>query len=233
MPKFPQLGGVEIEYINVGSLSELEKNSLINILTEFRSCFASDTNELGCTELVQMKINTTSNEPVYHRPYRLSHSEQATGITKEAESSYASPVILVKKKNGDSRLCVDYRALNAITVRDRYPLPNIDDQVSKLAGKKRFTSLDMAQGYHQVKICPDDTHKTAFVTPQGHYEYLRVPFGLANAPAVFMRLINKIIGCSDNPEILSFLDDLLLPSSDVQGGLTLLKKVLKNLTPKT
>lgn len=239
------IGGVNINDICVGPLSESEHKSLIETLTEYRHCFASSTNELGCSKLVQMNITLTTAQPVHHRPYRLAHSEQAVvkskvaelldaGIIKESESNYASPVILVKKKTGGSRLCVDYRSLNAITVRDRFPLPNIDDQVSKLAGKSRFSSLDMAQGYHQVPLNPEDTHKTAFITTQGQYEYLRVPFGLANAPSVFMRLINKIVDSlngtqqvkSCNSEILAFLDDLLLPSHDVSSGLNLLQAVL-------
>lgn len=248
------IGGVPISNIKIGCLKDTENNDLISILVRYRDCFASETSELGCSNLVQMKIKLTSNQPIYRRPYRLSHSEQSivnskvtelleAGIIKESESEFASPVILVKKKNGDSRLCVDYRALNAITVRDRYPLPIIDDQVSKLAGKRYFTSLDMAQGYHQLNISPDDTHKTAFVTQQGHYEYNRIPFGLANAPSVFMRLINKIVDSlefssdsesgsesdKNRPLVLAFLDDLLLPSVDVQSGLELLQVVLKKL----
>ncbi|CAH2235236.1 jg10488 [Pararge aegeria aegeria] len=190
-----------------------------------------------------MKIKLTTEQPVHRQPYRLSRSEQSivkskvdelldAGIIKESESSYASLVILVKKKNGDSRLCVDYRALNAVTLKERYPLPNIDDQVSKLAGKRYFTSLDLAQSYHQVRISPEDTHKTAFVTPQGHYEYTRVPFGLANAASVFMRLINKIVESAGKTqhlsqnEILAFLDVLLLPSIDIKTGLQMLKNML-------
>lgn len=250
------IGGVAIDDIKIGPIGEHERNCLIDLLSRHTSCFASNTSELGCSDLVQMRIKLTSEQPVYRRPYRLSHPEQeivnskvkellSAGIIKESESSYASPVILVKKRNGDSRLCVDYRALNFITVRDRYPLPNIDDQISKLAGKSYFTCLDMSQGYHQLKICPEDTHKTAFITTQGHFEYLRVPFGLANAPSVFMRLINKIVESIGNssqspnlesselksdsgpPEILAFLDDLLLPSHDVPSGLHLLNTVLQ------
>lgn len=247
------IGGVTINNIQIGPLNEKQRLELLNLLVQYEHCFAKNTSDLGCTDLVQMSIKLTNDHPVHRQPYRLSHSEQAVvkskinelleaGIIKESESSFASPVILVKKKNGDYRMCVDYRALNAITVKDRYPLPNIDDQVSKLAGKQFFTSLDMAQGYHQLRINPDDTHKTAFITPQGHFEYNRIPFGLANAPSVFMRLINKIVesvgrtknlygsGCQVvQGEILAFLDDLLLPSIDVKSGLDLLQTVLVKL----
>lgn len=241
------IGGVNLDQIKTGSLNDKDHEQLIKLLTHHGKCFASGTKDLGCTDLVQMKIKLTSDQPVHRQPYRLSHSEQEivkkkvhelleAGIIKESDSNYASPVILVKKKNGDSRLCVDYRALNAITVKDRFPIPNIDDQLSKLSGKTYFTSLDMAQGYHQLLVSPEDTHKTAFVTPLGQFEYKRVPFGLANAPSVFMRLINKIVSLvrastTDScGEILAFLDDLLLPSFDVKSGLELLDTVLKILT---
>lgn len=240
-PKSPQeIGGIAITDLDIGPVNEAERKALLELLSEYDDCFACDTNDLGCTNLVQMQIRLKSDQPINYRPYRLSHNELETvkskitdllgaGIIKESESCYASPVILVRKKNGDRRLCVDYRALIAITIRERFPLPNIDDQLSQLAGKNYFTSLDMAQSYHQVPISPEDTHKTAFVTPHGHYEYTRVPFGLANAPSVFMRLINKVVESIGSTEILAFLDDLLLPSVDVQTGIELLKNVLAKL----
>ncbi|CAH2093270.1 unnamed protein product [Euphydryas editha] len=239
------IGGVPIHEINMGRLNENERNSLINLLIQYKHTFAINTKDLGCTNLLQMKIKLTTQQPIYRQPYRLSHTEQQivnskvhelldAGIIRESESNYASPVILVKKKNGDSRLCIDYRALNAVTIKDRYPLPNIDDHISKLAGMKYFTSLDMAQSYHQLLIAPEDTHKTAFITPQGQYEYLRVPFGLANAPSVFMRLVSKIVNsirCTESDssrhEILAFLDDLLLPSIDFTSGIKMLELVLQ------
>jgi hypothetical protein len=253
-----KIGGLNVEQIKIGPLNEKQHKILINLLLRNMDCFASNTKELGCSNLVQMKLKLTTQKPVYRQPYRLSHCEQNivktkvdelldAGIIKESESDYASPVILVKKKNGDSRLCIDYRALNAITIKDRYPLPNIDDQVSKLAGKRFFTSLDMAQSYHQLLIAPEDTHKTAFVTHQGHYEFTRIPFGLANAPSVFMRFINKLVDsihienkhkcqietCSyygtPKTEILAFLDDILLPSIDIESGIELLETVLSRL----
>lgn len=258
------IGGVDVNKIKTGPLNKNDYDSLISLLSDYNDCFASNTKELGCTDLIQMKIKLTNTQPIYRHPYRMAHSEQEivkskvselldAGIVKESESSFASPVILVKKKNGDYRLCVDYRALNAITIKDRFPLPHIDDQISKLAGKKLFTTLDLSQGYHQLKISPEDTHKTAFVTPQGHFEYTRVPFGLANAPSVFMRVMNKIVDSINNDnsagnsktvtkmtdtdsfnlpnkyEVLAFLDDLLLPSSDVASGFEILEKVLSKL----
>lgn len=241
------IGGVQLADIKIGKLKENEHSKLTDLLLKYKDSFASSTKDLGCTNLVQMKIKLTTDQPIYRQPYRLSHSEQEivkskvaelldAGIIKESESNYASPVILVKKKNGDSRLCVDYRALNAITVKDRYPLPNIEDHISKLAGKKYFTCLDMAQGYHQLQLRPEDTHKSSFICQQGQFEYLRVPFGLANSPSVFMRLINKIVSSIQNcqtdndsstHEILAFLDDLLLPSVDVETGLKMLEIVLQ------
>lgn len=103
----------------------------------------------------------------------------------DSSSEYASPLLGVKKKTGEERLCVDYRALNAITKKDKYPLPLIEDQLDRLQGKYCFTTLDPASGYYQVSMAKESRAKTAFVTPGGYYEYLKMPFGLTYAPAVF------------------------------------------------
>lgn len=143
-----------------------------------------------------MKFQFKDDKPIYHRPYRMAIAERqvvqtkvkqllASGVIRESESDYTSPILLIPKKTGDVRMCVDYRALNAITIKDRYPLPLIQDQLDKLTDKCYFTILDLAQGYHQVPMHPDSVQKTAFITPDGQYEYLRVPYGLANGPSVF------------------------------------------------
>ena len=121
---------------------------------------------------------------------------------------------------------MDYRALNAKSVKNRSPLPRVEDQLDRLAGKCFYTTLDLAQGYHQVPMHKDSIHKTAFVTPDGHYEYLRVPFGLANAPAVFQRVVNTMLRGLQNDLVLAYMDDILLPTATVEEGLSLLEHVL-------
>jgi hypothetical protein len=106
-------------------------------------------------------------------------------IIRPSQSPYAGPALLVRKKNGEPRLVIDFRALNRITVKDRFPLPRIDDQIDLLSHSKWFTTLDMAAGFHQIKVHSDSVEKFAFITPEGQFEYLRVPFGLANAPCSF------------------------------------------------
>jgi len=135
----------------------------------------------------------------------------ANGWITDSHSRYAAPVIFVKKPNGTLRMCVDYRGLNKITVKDRYPLPYIEDLLDKLHGGRIFTKLDLASGYHQVRIHPDDFHKTAFIAPEGFYEYKVIPFGLANAPAAFMRLMHQILRPHRRHAIV-YLDDVLIIS---------------------
>jgi len=111
----------------------------------------------------------------------------------DSHSRYAAPIIFVKKPDARLRMCVDYRGLNKITVKDRYPLPYIEDLLDKLHGARVFTKLHLASGYHQVWVNPDDCHKTAFIAPDGFYEYKVIPFGLANALAAFIRMMHRIL----------------------------------------
>lgn len=112
-------------------------------------------------------------------------------------------------------MCIDYRRLNAITIRDQYPLPLICDQIDKLGGASYFTTLGLASGYYQVPVAEESIPKTAFVTADGHYEFLRMPFGLTNAPAVFQRLINKVLGSLKNGIALPYIDDIVIPASTI------------------
>lgn len=220
-----------------------ERDSLVEVINHFSDFFISGTATTTVTT-GEMHINLTSDIPVTYRPYKLSLAEKlkvreivndllSKGIIRESESEYSSPIILVKKKDGSDRMCVDYRALNRITVKDRYPLPLIDDHIDRLGGRKitRFSSLDMATGFLQIKLGQSSIHKTAFVTPEGHYEYLKMPYGLTNSPIVYQRIINKTLRKHiENGNVLVYIDDVLLMSSTVQEGIELLRGVLVTLT---
>lgn len=138
------------------------------------------------------------------------------GIIRESDSPYASQVLLVTKKNGEPRLCVDFRAINKKTVPNRNPLPLIEDQIDRLSGYKYFCTLDLASGYYQIKMAEDSIAKTAFITQDGLYEFLKVPFGLTNAPSVFQKIINKILGNLRFDKVLVYLDDILVFGKSVK-----------------
>lgn len=213
----------------------LEK--LVVLLNEFRKCFAFSTSEIGCTTFGNMEIQLKDSIPVVYRPYRLSHTERETvreivndletnGIIKESSSEYASPIILVKKKTGEHRMCVDFRALNKKTVKEHYPMPRIEDQIDSLAGFQYYTTLDLASGYYQIPMSEHSKPLTAFVTPDGHYEFNRMPFGLANAPSTFQRIINKILGRSRFKNAFAYMDDIVIPSMDIESGLEDLRGIM-------
>lgn len=231
---------INTSMIEMGELNEVDRHELMLLLNEYVDIFGQGDSDVGVTDLGMMEIHLTTNKPVSRRPYRLSHSENEKvrqkikelldkNIIKESNSQYASPIIAVPKKNGEIRLCVDYRELNKITVKDKYPLPLIEEQLDKLAGKRYFTSLDLVAGFHQIPIHPNSTHITAFVTPDGLYEYLRVPMGLCNSPAVFQRAINKMLGELRGVKVLAYIDDLLIPSETVVEGLEMLRQVLEKI----
>ncbi|KAJ9524354.1 hypothetical protein QJQ45_008542 [Haematococcus lacustris] len=137
----------------------------------------------------------------------------AKGMIEPSSSPYAAPVLFVQKKSGELRMCIDYRQLNKITLRDQYPLPRIDDLFDKLSGCKVFSSLDLQAGYHQIRITPEDVPKTAFRTPEGHFQFKVLCFGLTNAPATFQRVMNDAFATVLGKCALVYLDDILVMSN--------------------
>lgn len=148
-------------------------------------------------------------------------------IARPSTSEYASPVVLVKKKNGSTRLCVDYRELNKKIVKDRYPLPLIEDQLDRLQGATLFSVLDLKDGFIHVPIDENSCKYTAFIVLDGHFEFLRTPFGLCNSSAVFQRFINAVFReLISNGTVLTYMDDIVVPSHNLAEGIIRLQTVL-------
>lgn len=179
-------------------------------------------------------------KPVYRPPYRMSPKEldelksQIQGLLdrgwiRPSHSPFGSPVLFAAKPDGSLRMCIDYRALNAMTVKSRYPLPRIDEMFDRMGSAKFISCLDLQQGYHQVAIEPDDVYKTAFITRYGQYEWLVMPFGLCNAPSIFQAMMNEFLGADLDEFASAYLDDLSIYSSTREAHVQHVESVLARM----
>ena len=202
--------------------------------------FAKGKGDLGRTDIVQHRIHTGDQPAIKQRVRRYPAARReeerqlvedmlAIGIIQESNSAWSSPTVLVKKKDGTTRFCIDYRRLNQATKVDAYPLPHIEDSLNTLGGARFFCSLDLASGYWQVEMDAADREKTAFVTQGGLYEFRVMPFGLVNAPGTFERLMERVLRGIAWSECLVYLDDILVFGPDFGTTLARLEKVLDRL----
>ncbi|GKA35128.1 putative reverse transcriptase domain-containing protein [Tanacetum coccineum] len=214
---------------------------IIHIVRDFPEVFPEDLPGLPPTRQVEFQIDLVPGAaPVARAPYRLSPSEMKElseqlkvlsnkGFIRPSSSPWGAPVLFVKKKDGSFWMCIDYRELNKLTVKNRYPLPRIDDLFDQLQGSSVYSKIDLRSGYHQLRVREEDILKTAFRTHYGHYEFQVMPFGLTNAPAVFMDLMNRVCKPYLDKFVIVFIDDILIYSKNKKEHEEHLKLILELL----
>ena len=226
--------------IDTEQLTEDQIGSLCGVVYKNQDLFARPEGPVGRTSLVKHTIDTCDARPIKRPPRRFPDTQQRQieeelgkmmeqGIIQESDSPWASQVVLVRKKDGSTRFCVDYRHLNAVTKKDAYPLPNITDCMDTLEGATWFCTLDCASGYWQVEVDERDREKTAFATRKGLFEFCVMPFGLTNAPATFERLMERVLRCLQWEMCLVYLDDVILFAATFDAALDNLEVVFGRL----
>lgn len=234
-----------LQKLRLDHMNEEERMCISKLCEEYKDIFYSEELPLTFTNHVKHFIRTKHEDPIYTKPYRQAPAQAEEvkqqvekllqdNVIQESHSPWSSPVHLVPKKIDASgiqkyRMVIDFRRLNEITIDDRYPLPNITDLFDKLGKSTYFTTLDLASGYHQIEVNPSDIPKTAFSTQFGHYEFLRMPFGLKTAPATFQRAMDSILRGLQGIHCLVYLDDIIIFSSSLQEHIQKLRTVFDRL----
>ena len=225
-------------------LSSDNAEILSELLSEFKDVFWWDGESLGRCSIYPHCIDTGTAVPIKQASRRLPYYRRAAlklilnnlleaGIIRESCSPWASPIVLVSKKDGSTRLCVDYRQLNKVTKPDAFPLPRIDDTIDSLHGCTLFTTLDLASGYWQISLDEHDSCKSAFTCPLGLYEFTVLPMGVSNGPATFQRVMERVLRdvllSSSSPLCRVFFDDILVASSSLSDHVDMLRQVFERL----
>lgn len=231
--------------IRTSHMNEEEKSHILKLCNKYSDIFHIEGQRLTFTNQIKHSIKTKDEIPIYTRSYRYPfvHKDEVRrqinsmleqGIIRPSNSPWSSPIWIVPKKNDSSlkkkfRIVVDFRKLNEKSIDDKYPLPNITDVLDKLGKCNYFSTIDLASGYHQIEMNPDDIPKTAFSVENGHYEYLRMPFGLKSASATFQRVMDNMLRGLQNEICLVYLDDIIVYSTSLQEHIVNLEKVFQRL----
>jgi hypothetical protein len=234
------------EALRTDHLNSEERESLETICKEYSDVFYLEGDKITATTAVAHEIRTSESvTPIHEKLYRLPqrHRQEIAeqmetlereGVIAPSESPWNAPLLVVPKKpdvNGNVkyRVCVDFRRLNEVTVGDAFPLPNIVDILDQLGRSKYYSTLDLAHGYHQIPMNPADCEKTAFSTDKGHFEYLRMPFGLKGAPGTFQRLMNKVLTGLNGIKAFVYLDDIIIYAKDLLEHTQKLSEIFQRL----
>ena len=212
-----------------------QRNEVMEVLRTYEEIF---TKIPGKASVIEHKIDLTDDRPIRCKPYPLPISKRGeireeiknmmdTGIVRKSSSSYASSLVVVKKKDGSNRMCVDYRKLNLVTVADLAPMTTAEDLFGKLGKCQYYSTIGLSKGYWQILVAEEDIHKSAFVTPDDCYEFLRTSFGMKNYGAMLVRNMRKLLQDMDNVECC--IDDLIVYTKDWATHLQVLDKLLENL----
>jgi len=222
------------------NLNDDEKSIAKKTLYEFQDIFAVNKHDYGLCNRVKHEINIKPNTPIQQLigkvPLNVEqwvddqvNNLKAKGIIRDSVSPWSAPVVVVKKKNGDFRMCIDYRRLNSVTIRPTFNIPTTQSLFNHLADSKMFSAIDVSNAYHQCEIREEDKYLTAFGTRNGHFEFNRMPFGLVGAPFTFQRLITSILSSENWQICLIYLDDILIFSKNFEDQIHRVKAVLEKI----
>jgi len=242
--KLKHTNGVPVEYsatresMEAVRLNQVNSTEEVRVVSEFSDVFPEELPGMPPDRKIEFVIELVpGTAPIYKRPYRMDANQLAElkekiqelfdkGYIRPSTSPWGAPVIFVPKKDGTQRMCVDYRALNEATIKNKYPLPQIDVLFDQMKGACVFSKIDLRSGYHQLKIRASDIPKTAFVSRYGLYEYTVMSFGLTNALAYFMYLMNKVFMEYLDKFVVVFIDDILVFSKNEEEHEVHLRMVL-------